>query len=81
LITLREYYYRPEWQLFDRKQDPAEVYNVAGKVWFEHIFADLRKKLFAWQKATDDPWLCSPHSVLEDSGPFKHNSTCLPLFN
>ena len=34
--------------------DPAEVYNVAGKVWYEHIFADLRlifrkHEALAWQ--------------------------------
>ena len=29
--TLHEYYNRPEWELFDLKHDPMEMYNVAKK--------------------------------------------------
>lgn len=29
--TLHEYYNRPEWELYDLKHDPMEMYNVAKK--------------------------------------------------
>jgi len=29
--SLANYYYRPEWELFDRKYDPFELHNVAKK--------------------------------------------------
>jgi N-sulfoglucosamine sulfohydrolase len=29
--TLNDYYVRPEWEMYDLKHDPEEVYNVAQK--------------------------------------------------
>lgn len=28
--TLEQYYYRPEWELFDLRRDPAETVNLHG---------------------------------------------------
>jgi N-sulfoglucosamine sulfohydrolase len=36
--TLKNYYYRPEWELFDLKLDPEEMYNVIGKKTYKVCF-------------------------------------------
>ena len=42
---------------------------------------ELQDALYAWQNSTGDPWICSPHAVLEDKGRFKNDARCLPLMN
>ncbi|XP_057667769.1 N-sulphoglucosamine sulphohydrolase [Diorhabda carinulata] len=79
--TLQEYYKRPEWELYDLKYDPEELNNIAKKSSQQQIFNELKEKLHKWQKETQDPWICSPHAVLEDEGSFKHNPQCLDLIN
>lgn len=79
--TLKDYYYRPEWELFDLKLDPEETNNVADKPSMKKIMADLSARLQRWQKDTTDPWLCSPHAVYEDKGVYKDDPSCLPLYN
>ena len=37
--------------------------------------------LAGWQNRTADPWLCSPHSVLEESGAYSRHPACLKLDN
>lgn len=29
--TLQQYYYRPEWELYDLRRDPMETRNLYGK--------------------------------------------------
>ncbi|XP_063618276.1 N-sulphoglucosamine sulphohydrolase [Cydia splendana] len=65
--TLKQYYYRPQWELYDIRADPTESNNLHGKPVLEHIEASLRERLSSWQRATRDPWLCSPDAVLEGS--------------
>lgn len=72
--TLTEYYERTEWELYDLKMDPIEVNNIVGKPSYKKIFEELGQKLFEWQKKTEDPWICSPHAVLE-------NQKCMSLLN
>ncbi|XP_071481222.1 N-sulphoglucosamine sulphohydrolase-like [Diadema antillarum] len=79
--TLKEYYYRPEWELFDLEADPTEVNNLAYDEEHEVLLASLQKQLWIWQNATNDPWRCAPWGVLEDAGPYKYSPTCLPLDN
>ncbi|XP_018566402.1 N-sulphoglucosamine sulphohydrolase [Anoplophora glabripennis] len=79
--TLKEYYKRPEWELFDLKYDPEELNNIVKKNSSQEIFQQLKKRLFKWQKGTDDPWICSPHAVFENKGVFKDNPQCLDLDN
>lgn len=81
LKTLSEYYWRPEWELYDLKEDPEELINVVNKKKYKTILNSLRKKLYNWMTNTKDPWLCSPHAVLEDKGNYKNNMQCLSLFN
>ena len=37
-----QYYYRPEWELYDRKADPRERLNVAGKRRYQPVLAKLQ---------------------------------------
>lgn len=80
-VTLQEYYSRDEWQLYDRKADPLELINVAEKPLYQHIVQSLKSELLTWQNTTSDPWLCSPHAVLENSGNHKFEPFCLKLYN
>lgn len=73
-ITLNQYYYRSEWEMFDRKEDPMEQTNVADKPRYRQIFKELSRQLTSWQNMTNDPWICAPHSVLE-------GNTCMDLYN
>ncbi|KAJ8979325.1 hypothetical protein NQ317_006939 [Molorchus minor] len=79
--TLKEYYKRPEWELYDLKYDPEELNNIVKKNSSREIFEDLKKRLFRWQKDTNDPWICAPHAVFENKGNFKTNPQCLDLDN
>ena len=66
--------FRQEWELFDRKVDPKERINVAEKPSYRNVLQNLKLELFSWQNITSDPWICSPHSVLE-------GNICLDLLN
>ncbi|XP_044253701.1 N-sulphoglucosamine sulphohydrolase [Tribolium madens] len=79
--TLKQYYNRPEWELYDLKHDPVEVNNLAGKNEYKNVMQELEKRLSEWQNATNDPWICSPHSVLENKGDYANNPQCMPLYN
>lgn len=79
--TLKQYYNRPEWELYDIRSDPEELNNIATKKSSTKIFEQLKRELFNWQNKTDDPWLCSPHGVFEDKGIFKNSPQCLDLYN
>lgn len=77
--TLKTYYNRPEWELFDLKKDPAEMQNLAERKDMAKVRKELEEKLWNWQVDTKDPWRCAPHAVLEDKGDYKGNPSCLTL--
>ncbi|XP_076669975.1 N-sulfoglucosamine sulfohydrolase [Andrena cerasifolii] len=77
--TLRSYYERPEWELYDLKYDPEERNNIAFKPSTKELFTDLRNRLFTWQQETNDPWLCAPSGILESIG--ATSPQCMPLEN
>lgn len=79
--TLDSYYYRDEWELYDLERDPNELSNIAKNETYAPVLSQLQQLLFKWQQTTQDPWICAPHSVLEDSGSFKKDPKCLPLLN
>lgn len=79
--SLKEYYYRSQWELFDLMHDPSEVRNVVDVPSYEDVFNDLKTQLLEWQRKTNDPWLCAPGSVVENKGPFPPAGMCLPLNN
>ena len=50
-------------------------------IFFKPIFEKLKSDLNIWLNVTKDPWICSPHGVLEDKGAYGSNPSCLPLYN
>ncbi|KAB5526194.1 hypothetical protein PHYPO_G00148900 [Pangasianodon hypophthalmus] len=75
--TLRQYYYRERWELFDTHSDPAEQTNLASDPDHKAVLELLREQLVKWQWDTEDPWVCAPDAVLED----KMEPKCRPLYN
>nr|KAG5693013.1 hypothetical protein BaRGS_005637 [Batillaria attramentaria] len=62
--SLRQYYYREQFELFDLNVDPQELDNLASDPAHQKLFQSLMEELLAWQRVTDDPWLCAPSGVL-----------------
>jgi hypothetical protein len=50
----------PEEQLYDLILDPGEARNLAGSTAHADVVADLRGRLEAWMRDTDDPLLEGP---------------------
>lgn len=78
--TLEEYYYRPQWELFDLQVDFTEKNNMAGNMRYKVVLSRLQRYLKHWQNITDDPWVCSPGGVLQDSGSYAHRHQCMQLY-
>lgn len=78
---MSKYYHRPEWELYDLKYDPEELSNLVHKKDFQEIFKTLKMELHIWLNKTNDPWICSPHGVLENKGSNKDLPQCFPLLN
>ena len=79
--TLKEYYYRPQFELFNRTIDPSEINNLAYDPDYDAVRSELKNELRKWQQDTWDPWVCYPWGVLEDVGDYKENPTCMDLLN
>lgn len=79
--TLRCYYYRDQWELFDLDHDSREAVNLAEDPGHSAVLEALQTQLFKWQQITHDPWMCAPGGVLQDSGLFKAHPQCFPLLN
>lgn len=77
--TLKQYYNRDEWELYDLKMDVGELTNLANKQSMQHIRADLQERLGKWLELTNDPFRCAPHGVLQDKGEYMDEPQCLPL--
>ncbi|KAL4235964.1 hypothetical protein ACF0H5_004352 [Mactra antiquata] len=74
ITTLKKYYYRDEWQLFNLTSDPYEVDNQAGNQDYQDILKDMKNKLNQWLVDTHDPWRCLPDDELE-------GRVCYPMDN
>ncbi len=49
--------FRPEEELYDAKEDPYELRNLAGEPTLRHVLEDLRVRLRARMKQQNDPFL------------------------
>jgi N-sulfoglucosamine sulfohydrolase len=55
--AIEVYIHRPEFELYDLKQDPDEINNLADDTKYEKVLAELKDKLKMFQQRTKDPWI------------------------
>lgn len=55
--TVYEYIHRPEFELFDMREDPNESNNLADNPDYASVLEKYKTKLKTFQETTDDPWV------------------------
>ena len=55
--SVRQYINRPQFELYDLAADPDETKNLAVDPQHARLLAELKAKLKAFQKRTEDPWI------------------------
>jgi N-sulfoglucosamine sulfohydrolase len=55
--TVRNYIQRPAFELYDLETDPHEIHSLAGDSAHAKLLAEMKAKLKAFQKETNDPWI------------------------
>ncbi|WKX78372.1 sulfatase/phosphatase domain-containing protein [Zobellia laminariae] len=54
---VKDYLFRPEFELFDLSKDPEESINLTTDPNYANVLEGLKTKMKAFQKETKDPWL------------------------
>ena len=67
---VKDYLFRPEFELYDLSKDPNETNNLAIKEDFTAILETMKDKMKAFQTRTKDPWMImwSHDASLQGSG-------------
>lgn len=55
--TVNNYTYRPPFELYDIKNDPMELNNLAENPDYKNILEKMKTKLRDFQERTKDPWI------------------------
>jgi N-sulfoglucosamine sulfohydrolase len=55
--SVQAFLHRPKEELYDLTRDPNELHNLAADPAHAETLTDLRRRLRAWQRATNDPWI------------------------
>ncbi|MHC4103931.1 MAG: sulfatase/phosphatase domain-containing protein, partial [Planctomycetota bacterium] len=55
--TVEAYLHRSKFELYDLRNDPDEVENLADSPKHKGTLSRLQAKLKAFQKRTNDPWI------------------------
>lgn len=55
--TIDAYLHRPRFELYDLQNDPHEVVNLADDPKYRDKLNEMKAKLKAFQKRTQDPWI------------------------
>ncbi len=55
--SIEDYMQRPKFELFDLEKDPWETRNLAEDPIYTEDLELLKKKLYAFQERTSDPWI------------------------
>lgn len=48
---------RPEFELYDLRQDPDEITNLAGQSSYSGLLSEMTRELREFQERTQDPWV------------------------
>lgn len=67
--TVDEFLHRPEFELFDMKNDPDESINLYDDEKYADVLKEMIEELKAWQLKTRDPWY-----ILWDNNPAMQGS-------
>ena len=54
--NLTDYYFRPQYELYDIKNDKKQINNLAYNQQYQTVFNELKKNLTDWEEQTNDPW-------------------------
>eukprot|EP01084_Bolivina_argentea_P091269 164322_1 len=54
--NLTNYYFRPEYELYDIKNDKQQLNNLAYNTQYQTVFNEMVKNLSNWESETNDPW-------------------------
>jgi N-sulfoglucosamine sulfohydrolase len=55
--TVEAYLHRPRFELYDLEADPHEVRNLADDAQYQGQLDEMKARLKAFQKRTQDPWI------------------------
>ncbi|MFC2099136.1 sulfatase/phosphatase domain-containing protein, partial [Bacteroidota bacterium] len=54
---VKDYLFRPEFELFDLSKDPGELKNLTEDKEYKDILDSMKEKMKTFQRQTSDPWL------------------------
>jgi N-sulfoglucosamine sulfohydrolase len=54
--SVQQYLHRPEWELYNVRDDAAEVHNLAADPQHQQIFEQLKAEIYKMMRETKDPW-------------------------
>jgi len=55
--SVHDYIHRPEFELYDLRNDPDESHNLADNPAYSEVLAELKVSLKKFQERTADPWI------------------------
>lgn len=80
--SVKKFLFRDEIELYDLKNDPDEVINLAYQPEFQQVRKELSEKLLAYLKKTDDLWLKQyTLPISNQNNNTDQTSEFTPLFN
>jgi N-sulfoglucosamine sulfohydrolase len=53
---IKDFLHRPKFELYDLKNDPYEINNLAYNSKYKKVYEDLLAKLKSFQEKSNDPW-------------------------
>src|SRR5205085_8009708 len=64
---LNSYLHRPAEELYDVRNDPGQITNLAASPEHRRILSEMRSSVREWRVATHDPWMAGQTSPFEHS--------------